>query len=406
MSQRWKIKELASELHVSTRTIRFYEEKGLITPEKDPDNGYRVFGERDMIRLRMIISLREFGMSVEQVKQLLGSLEQGRREEALHTLELQRSAMFDSWMESKQQLEAADYMIDCLRTGEDPEWGSWFAKAGGLKRQRQLRNSWQDNWDFDSRAAIHDELVKQEELQSGGHPAYSDTLRFMVERVQPQPGEKGIDMGTGTGNLAGLFAAEGAMMAGIDQSTEMLKQCRRKFPHIDVRPGNLMRIPFVDGSFDFAVSSYAMHHLADEQKYIALGEICRVLQPHGRICIADVMQEPERWVSAALSDDSVVADQAGRLEERPVDYLSDDWPNPQPSLQPNFMTDPLSSSMSDPLANHLDKQPAYYVTPSFLTEWLEQHGYVTITRRVAGPVYMVYAVPVHYGQARSGSLFS
>lgn len=402
MSQRWKIKELASELQVSTRTIRFYEEKGLIAPEKDPDNGYRVFDERDMIRLRMIISLREFGMSVEQVKQLLDSLERGRREEALHALELQRSAMFDSWMESKQQLEAADYMIDCLRTGEGPEWGSWFAMAGGLKRQRQLRNSWQDNWDFDSRAAVHDELVKQEELQGGGHPAYSDTLRLMVERVQPRSGEKGIDMGTGTGNLAGLFAAEGATMAGIDQSAEMLKQCRRKFPHIDVRPGNLMRIPFVDGSFDFAVSSYALHHLADEQKYIALGEICRVLQPHGRICIADVMQEPERRASAEPSIDIVVADQAECLENHQADYLSNYLPGPHPNSHPSSTSNP----MSDPLANHLDKQPAYYVTPSFLTEWLEQHGYVTITRHVAGPVYMVYAVPVHYGQVGGGYPYS
>lgn len=398
MSRRWKIKELASKLHVSTRTIRFYEEKGLIAPEKDLDNGYRMFGEGDVIRLRMIISLREFGMSVEQVKQLLYSLEGGRREEALHALELQRSAMFDSWMEGKQQLEAADYMIDCLRTGEDPEWGSWFAKAGGLKRQRQLRDSWQDNWDFDSRAAVHDELVKQEELQGGSHPAYSNTLRLMVERVQPQPGEKGIDMGTGTGNLAGLFAAEGATMAGIDQSTEMLKQCRRKFPHIDVRPGNLMRIPFIDGSFDFAVSSYALHHLADEQKYIALGEICRVLQPHGRICIADVMQELERQVTVNPSVDIVITDQAERLEDHPAGYLSNYLPSSHPSA--------TSNPMLDPLANHLDKQPAYYVKPSFLTEWLEQHGYVTITRHVAGPVYIVYAVPVHYGQARGGAPFS
>ncbi len=63
----------------------------MIAPVKHPDNGYRYFTEREAIRLRMIMTLREFGMSVEEVKSVLDRLDQGRRNEVLYALELQRS---------------------------------------------------------------------------------------------------------------------------------------------------------------------------------------------------------------------------------------------------------------------------------------------------------------------------
>lgn len=59
-----------------------------------------------------------------------------------------------------------------------------------------------------------------------------------------------LDAGTGTGNLAGLFAEKGIRMAGVDQSNGMLKRCRSKFPQVETRLGNLMSIPYMDGTFD------------------------------------------------------------------------------------------------------------------------------------------------------------
>jgi SAM-dependent methyltransferase len=53
-----------------------------------------------------------------------------------------------------------------------------------------------------------------------------------VKRVAAGSGEYGLDAGTGTGNLAGLFAEAGIRMVGVDQSNEMLKRCRSKFPQV------------------------------------------------------------------------------------------------------------------------------------------------------------------------------
>jgi putative AdoMet-dependent methyltransferase len=69
------------------------------------------------------------------------------------------------------------------------------------------------------------------------------------------------------------------LMAGIDQSKEMLKQCGRKYPQMDLKLGNFLAIPYLDGQFDFAVTSFALHHISDEQKLLALDEMRRVLKP-------------------------------------------------------------------------------------------------------------------------------
>ncbi|MFK4300996.1 ubiquinone/menaquinone biosynthesis C-methylase UbiE [Paenibacillus sp. RC254] len=47
-----------------------------------------------------------------------------------------------------------------------------------------------------------------------------------------------------------MFAEKGIRMAGVDQSNGMLKRCRSKFPQVETRLGNLMSIPYMDGTFD------------------------------------------------------------------------------------------------------------------------------------------------------------
>ena len=83
-------------------------------------------------------------------------------------------------------------------------------------------------------------------------------------------------------------------MAGVDQSKEMLKQCHQKFPEMETKLGNFLAIPYLDGRFDFVVSSFVFHHLTTDQKLLAIEEMRRVLKPHGRICITDVMVVEEQ----------------------------------------------------------------------------------------------------------------
>jgi predicted site-specific integrase-resolvase len=59
-----RINELADRLGITPRAIRLYEQKGLLRPERTPDNGYRSYSEEDSWRLQTIASLREIGLSI------------------------------------------------------------------------------------------------------------------------------------------------------------------------------------------------------------------------------------------------------------------------------------------------------------------------------------------------------
>lgn len=65
----WSIGELAKELGVTTRTIRFYESRHLITPRRD--NGARVYGRRDRARMLLILRGKNLGFTLEDIREYL-----------------------------------------------------------------------------------------------------------------------------------------------------------------------------------------------------------------------------------------------------------------------------------------------------------------------------------------------
>ena len=69
MSDTYGIAELAREFDVTTRTIRFYEDKGLLAPRREGQR--RVYTPRDRVRLRLIMRGKRLGFSLEEIRQLI-----------------------------------------------------------------------------------------------------------------------------------------------------------------------------------------------------------------------------------------------------------------------------------------------------------------------------------------------
>jgi DNA-binding transcriptional MerR regulator len=66
----WTVGQLADELGVTTRTLRFYEAEGLITPRRT--GSARSYDHRDRARLRLILRGRRFGMSLSEIAEIVG----------------------------------------------------------------------------------------------------------------------------------------------------------------------------------------------------------------------------------------------------------------------------------------------------------------------------------------------
>ncbi len=64
MNQQYSIRDLSQEFGVTTRTLRFYEEKGLLSPARDGQN--RVYSSADRTRLVLILRGKKLGLSLEQ----------------------------------------------------------------------------------------------------------------------------------------------------------------------------------------------------------------------------------------------------------------------------------------------------------------------------------------------------
>lgn len=67
----YTITELANEFGITHRTLRFYEEKGLIEPERRGQA--RIYSSRDRARLRLILNGRELGLTLYEIRQILNS---------------------------------------------------------------------------------------------------------------------------------------------------------------------------------------------------------------------------------------------------------------------------------------------------------------------------------------------
>ena len=65
----WSVRELADEFGVTTRTLRFYEAEGLITPLRA--GTARIYSARERTRLRLILRGRRFGMALPEIREIV-----------------------------------------------------------------------------------------------------------------------------------------------------------------------------------------------------------------------------------------------------------------------------------------------------------------------------------------------
>jgi ubiquinone/menaquinone biosynthesis C-methylase UbiE len=110
------------------------------------------------------------------------------------------------------------------------------------------------------------------------------------------PPARVLDLGCGTGVLAGRLAESGYEVTGADPSAGMLGEMRRRFPGVRAVEASGTDLPFADGEFDLSLSVATMHHIAgpgDVQR--ALGEMARVVRPGGKVLVWDHNPRNPYW---------------------------------------------------------------------------------------------------------------
>jgi demethylmenaquinone methyltransferase/2-methoxy-6-polyprenyl-1,4-benzoquinol methylase len=133
---------------------------------------------------------------------------------------------------------------------------------------------------FDRIAPVYD--VMNRVMTAGLDRAWR---RLAVEEVV-QPGFRVLDACCGTGDLAIAAEREGGIVTGLDFSPAMLERARRKSGTVTWVEGDVLALPFPDGSFDAATVGFGVRNVADLEAGVA--ELARVLRPGGRLAILEI----------------------------------------------------------------------------------------------------------------------
>jgi demethylmenaquinone methyltransferase/2-methoxy-6-polyprenyl-1,4-benzoquinol methylase len=111
--------------------------------------------------------------------------------------------------------------------------------------------------------------------------------RRLTVRKVVSPGDRVLDACCGTGDLAvAARKAAAGEVVGLDFSERMLERARRKDAAVEWVRGDLLELPFEDGSFDAATVGFGVRNVADLDR--GLAELRRVLRPGGRLGVLEI----------------------------------------------------------------------------------------------------------------------
>lgn len=117
---------------------------------------------------------------------------------------------------------------------------------------------------------------------------YQELLETICAELEIKPGEKILEAGCGTGNLAIKIKEKGGDVIGLDNCKEALEIYKEKDPNAKILLADLTKnLPFSDNYFDKIVCSNTLYIIPKEKHLSVLKEFYRILKPQGKIVLVN-----------------------------------------------------------------------------------------------------------------------
>ena len=214
-----KVGDLAKQTGVSVRTLHYYDEIGLLSPSYRTEAGYRLYGKEDIIRLQQILSLRQIGFSLEEIRECLEQHDFSfDRVLQLHTARLREqielsqkllnrldaiaqavSSMQTVSVETLIQTIEVMNMLEKYYTPEQLETLKQRQELLGEERINQVQADWQDLFEqvraemakgtdptSESAKVLAQRSIELIQAFTGGDPGIERSLNQMYQQEQPE----------------------------------------------------------------------------------------------------------------------------------------------------------------------------------------------------------------------------
>ncbi|MDX2375927.1 TipAS antibiotic-recognition domain-containing protein [Microbacterium sp. LRZ72] len=133
----WSIQQIAGIVGTTSRTLRHYDHVGLVPPSRIGANGYRYYDESALLRLQRVLLLRELGLGLTQIAQLLA--QQSDEASALSThLNLLRQEQ----ARLARQIDAVERTVQSLRNGEELMAETMFDGFDHTRYRDEVEQRW------------------------------------------------------------------------------------------------------------------------------------------------------------------------------------------------------------------------------------------------------------------------
>ncbi|WP_312676216.1 TipAS antibiotic-recognition domain-containing protein [Microbacterium sp.] len=133
----WSIQQIAKLAGTTSRTLRHYGELGLLPPSSVGDNGYRRYDSASLLRLQRILLLRELGLGLPQIAEILA-----RPTAAEEALETHLAWLHDEHDRLTRQIASVEATITTLKKGEEPMAEDMFDGFDHTQYKDEVTERW------------------------------------------------------------------------------------------------------------------------------------------------------------------------------------------------------------------------------------------------------------------------
>jgi DNA-binding transcriptional MerR regulator len=188
----YTIKEIADLAGVTTRTLRYYDQLGLLIPSEIGNNGYRYYDHNCLLRLQQVMYFRELDVPLKEILDILSRPDF----QILPALENHRDALVDQEKRINKLLETLERTISSLQGEGNMSEKEYFEGFDETQYEEETRERWggtpqyaesQRKWSSYSRD-------QQEEIKEEGGRI---SIRMVTKNPEASPGDPDVQVAVG-----------------------------------------------------------------------------------------------------------------------------------------------------------------------------------------------------------------